>query len=454
MRQVALVLLCCFTFKWCAAQIAAGPMLGPVELRDASIWLGLENPSDKANLVLTAPISVKGKIIPGTVETHFGFTTCQFTIGWLAPATTYTYEIIATGTPKKVQRMQGTFTTKTLFQWRHPAPDFTFLTGSCNYVNEAGYDRPGSPYGKDSSIFVPMANEKAALMLWLGDNWYTRETDFYSKWGLWYRAWHDRSIPVLQPFLKSTSHLAIWDDHDYGPNDYGKSYILKNTSRDVFNQFWLNPSAGDGKEGIYTHYQYNDVDFFMLDDRWWRDLDKLPDSVQGLPNPTKKMFGDQQIAWLQDALRSSMSNPSINFRVIATGTQVFNQISPYDRFSAYPFEYQALINFLKAEKIEGVVFLTGDRHSSEVLKMNVAGLYPMFEITCSPLTSAAHTFVGKEVNLPQRMLGVDKVQNYGKITISGQPRNRKMTIQFIGTKGNLLGEYAIDQSLLKFPLAQ
>jgi alkaline phosphatase D len=30
------------------------------------------------------------------------------------------------------------------------------------------------------------------------------------------------------------SHYAIWDDHDYGPNNADKSYHLKETSRKVF----------------------------------------------------------------------------------------------------------------------------------------------------------------------------------------------------------------------------
>ena len=48
------------------------------------------------------------------------------------------------------------------------APEFSFLAGACSYFNEPIYDRPGKPYGSDSSIFETMAKEKAAFMLWLG----------------------------------------------------------------------------------------------------------------------------------------------------------------------------------------------------------------------------------------------------------------------------------------------
>jgi alkaline phosphatase D len=47
---------------------------------------------------------------------------------------------------------------------------------------------------------------------------------------------------------------------------------------------------------------YSDADIFLLDDRTWRSNDNLSDSVDGKPNPIKKMFGDQQIDWLKNSL--------------------------------------------------------------------------------------------------------------------------------------------------------
>ena len=40
-----------------------------------------------------------------------------------------------------------------------------------------------------------------------------------------------------------------------------------------------------------------------------------------------------------------------------------------------------------AEKIEGVVFLSGDRHYSELTKTEFEGLYPIYELTSSGITS-------------------------------------------------------------------
>jgi alkaline phosphatase D len=82
--------------------------------------------------------------------------------------------------------------------------------------------------------------------------------------------------------------FSTWDDHDYGPNDIGKSYILKNTSRNIFMNYFCNPSYGENGQGIYTMTSWGDADIFITDDRWFRSEDKMADSVDGKPNPEKK----------------------------------------------------------------------------------------------------------------------------------------------------------------------
>lgn len=66
--------------------------------------------------------------------------------------TSYGYKIILDGKEEKLP-FATQFSTKDLWQYRKPAPDFSFLAGSCAYFNEAKFDRPGKPYGGDSSIF-------------------------------------------------------------------------------------------------------------------------------------------------------------------------------------------------------------------------------------------------------------------------------------------------------------
>jgi len=423
-------------------RIVSGPMLGPVELRDAKIWVEV-SPEVKS---VALQYNKKGDKIRKTIvykgALGNAFNPLSLTVGGLDYNTTYEYRLLVDG---KLTTRGGQFTTKDLWQWRKPIPEFSFLTGSCSYFNEPEFDRPGTPYGKDASIFNTMANEKAAFMLWLGDAWYTREVDYYSNWGLWYRASHDRSVPELQDFLKSMPHFATWDDHDYGPNDIGKNYILKETSRTVFNSYFCNPSAGENGQGIYTMTSWGDADIFLTDNRWWRSADLLPDSVNGKPNPEKKMLGDQQMEWLKNSLLYSTAT----FKIIVVGSQVLNPVSPFDKWRDFPSEYQELMDFLTEQKINGVLFLTGDRHHSEIIKVERPGTYPLYDITVSPLTSGTHVFGAAEKNNPYRVFGLDQHQNYGRFSFSGPRGSRKLMVEFLGVKGDKLGEWAITENELK-----
>jgi alkaline phosphatase D len=436
------------SFAQSSKDIIAGPMLGQVELRTAKIWLEVK-PGTTVELLYwkKGNMSAAHRISQSTNSKSW-FTPIVIDLVGLEMNTTYEYQILTNiKTTIKASKPNGEFTTKDLWQYRKPAPDFSFLAGSCFYVNEPIYDRP-QPYGKDSSILEPMAREKAAFMLWLGDNWYTRESDFFDDWGLWYRASHDRSLPILQNFLKAMPHFATWDDHDYGPNNADKSYHLKETSRKVFTSYWANPSYGEDGKGIYTKLSYGDVDLFLLDDRTFRSADFMDAQVDGKPNPDKRMFGEKQMSWLKNALINSYAP----FKIIVVGSQVLNVASTQDCLKDYPIEFEELLGFLEAEKIPGVLFMSGDRHHSEVIRYQRPKTYALYDITTSPLTASVAAVRDPEKSNPERMPGtLVEAQNYSRITVSGKPKERKLKVEFLGLKGENLAEWNINENDLRFP---
>jgi alkaline phosphatase D len=426
--------------------LISGPWAGNVGLRTATIWAEVSS-SVKNISVRFSPSSGIKKIRTILYKGEAGndFNPVKIELNGLQLNTTYNYDLILDG--KLINPgFKTQFTTQDLWQWRKPAPDFSFLAGSCNYVNEPLYDRPGKPYGGDSTIFETMGNTPAAFHIWMGDNWYTREVDFESVWGMNYRASHDRSQKVLQKFMASMPQYAIWDDHDYGPNDAGKSFIYKNESRQIFKNYMLNPSYGEDEKGIYTKISYSDVDVFLTDDRFFRSEDEMPDSVNGSASAAKHFFGPQQMEWLKNSLQFSTAT----FKIIVIGSQVLNPLDKYESMQRYPAEYNEMMDFIAAQKINGVVFFTGDRHHSEVIKKERAGLYPLYDVTISPYTSGVSKVSGAEINNPSRVTGtlVEK-KNFGKITISGAKNNRKMNIDFIGAAGEKLALWSVDENELK-----
>ncbi len=462
MRKLLLLLTVVISLSALAQKnpnIVAGPMLGQVDYRTAQVWVEVK-PGTQVELWYWQKGDIKSaKKLSMATDAAAWFAPVKFDIVALDINTTYEYQVLTNNkTNLKPAKADGEFTTMDLWQYRKPVPDFSFLTGSCAYFNEPRYDRqysdlvylnrPATPYGNDSSIFETMAKEKAAFMIWLGDNWYTREVDFGSRWGLWYRASLNRATPVLQNFLKAMPQYAIWDDHDYGPNNSDKSYIFKEESRKVFTSYWGNPSFGFGGEGIYSKISYADAEFFLMDDRTYRSNDEMADSIDGKPNPAKRMWGPKQMDWLKNSLLGSYAN----FKVIVTGSQTLNPMSKDDCLQHYPAEFKELMDFLAEERINGVIFLTGDRHHSEIMRYDRPGAYPIYDITSSSLTAGVGKVRDYERENPARVNGsLVEANNYARISISGKMRERKLKVEFIGTKGDKLAEWTIGENEIRYP---
>ncbi len=442
-----LILICLPSFIHAQKiKLVSGPWAGNVELRTAMIWLEVSIDVKKVAVEYCPTTSLSSKkIVTYKGELGKSFNPIKLELNGLEFGTNYQYVVLLDG--KKIDLpFETRFTTKDLWQYRKPAPDFSFITGSCAYFNEAKFDRPGKPYGGDSSIFETMAKTPADFNLWLGDNWYYREVDYSSTWGLKYRASHDRGMPILQKLMASMPQYAIWDDHDFGPNDAGENYIFKNESRNIFNDYWLNPTSGENNKGIYTMINYGDVDFFLLDNRFFRSDINLADTINNIVNEDKSYFGKSQLDWLKNSLLFSKAT----FKIIVTGNQVLNPINNYECLTHYPTEYKTLIDFLSNQKISGVVFLTGDRHHSEVIEMQRPNDYPLYDITISPLTSGVGKVSGKELDNSFRVANtLIEAQNFGKISFFGSKGNRTMKVDFIGKNGEQLGNWFVEENKLK-----
>jgi alkaline phosphatase D len=327
--------------------------------------------------------------------------------------------------------MQGDtlrFQTRPLWQWRSDPPPFRLLAGSCAYINEAAYDRPGKPYGGRYDIFNTMAAQAPDMMLWLGDNVYLRQADYDSRWGMAERYRHTRALPRLQRLLQSAHHYAIWDDHDYGPDNASRSFEFGDTSLELFRRYWANPSYGlHGSGGIFTKAAFNGVDFFLLDNRSWRDRDRGPD------NPDKAMFGTAQLAWLKDALVASKAP----FKVIASGSQLLNDMTGKEAWTHFPHERADFLAWLQETRIDGVLLLSGDAHYSALFSLPREDGYPLYELTCSPLTSGVHRGGFGQEN-PRLQPGTYVAErNFCRLDFSGPQADRRLQISVLDADGNI-----------------
>jgi alkaline phosphatase D len=408
-----------------APRLAAGPMPGHSAMRAATLWLQLTAAADvridywpegrPGELASSSPAAAT---TPEQYAVHIELT-------GLEPGTRYAYRVIADGKALAADDALH-FRTQPLWQWRGDPPPFRLLAGSCAYINETAYDRPGRPYGDRYDIFATMAAQSPDMMLWLGDNVYLREADYDSRWGMAERYRHTRALPELQPLLRAAHHYAIWDDHDYGPDNASRSFVRGDTSHELFRRYWANPSYGvRDSGGIFTQVNFHDVDFFLLDNRSWRDQDRTPDG------PGKSMFGAGQLGWLKDALLASRAP----FKIIASGSQLLNDLTGKEAWTHFPDERAAFLAWLETAGVDGVLLLSGDTHYSALFRLPRAAGYPLHELTCSPLTAGTHRRGFGEEN-PRLVPGTYvAARNFCQLDVSGPRDDRTLRISVIDADG-------------------
>lgn len=409
-------------------------MLGYVQLREAAIWLQTKGP---AEVYLTYYDSAAPKILfrtPPFQTTADKAYTAKFILGPLEPGRVYFYTVYINKKPV-VLPYPTKFRTLPLWKWRTSPPDFQFVVGSCAYINDPSYDRPGEPYGGEYEIFGHILEAKPDFMVWLGDNVYLREADWNSRSGVLYRYTHTRSLEGLQPLLAYCPHYAIWDDHDFGPNDADRSFWNQRATREAFTLFWANPSYGvpAAPEGITTFFEWGDAEFFLLDNRTYRAPNKRTTG-------DRSYFGRAQLEWLIDALKSSKAT----FKFVVCGGQILNPTEGFENMIGYRAERETLLARLAEERIAGVVFLTGDRHFSEMSRYQLPSGQWLYEITSSPLTASPFSEAEKREKNPYRLEGtLTPKRNFILIRVEGPERERVLRISCYDAQGRLQWEKTI-----------
>ena len=82
--------------------------------------------------------------------------------------------------------------------------------------------------------------------------------------------------------------------------------------------------------------------------------------------------------------------------------------------------------------------------------MDRKNAYTLYDVTSSPITSSPARTQGAEINNPTRVSKEIDEQNYARFSITGEGRERKMRIEFIGLKGDVLDTWEVKAGDLTF----
>ena len=341
----------------------AGPLSGDVRANQVTLWMygPLKSKCTYSYHAIGASGTDKktGDLKPISNQAAKGMGQIfKSTLVGLLPNTDYHYQISING--KSSPDWKGSFKTAPL----EGAPTaFRMAITSCMHIKRA------------QRSWNLLLAEQPDLHLTVGDTHYADTTDPTIQ--LQHHVAYRRKKEFAN-VLRQVPTYAIWDDHDYGPNNSDGTAEGKEFSLAGWKQAWPNPASGTpDTPGAFFKFSRGDVDFFVVDGRYHRSPNELPD------NDKKRMLGDAQFEWLLSGLKNSKAK----FKIITSGSVLHH--SKVDGWRIFTFSRHRLFDAIKKHKISGVMYIGGDMHQSLVWQHHESDRvgYPMIEIMSSGITN-------------------------------------------------------------------
>ncbi|MEZ5303859.1 MAG: alkaline phosphatase D family protein [Verrucomicrobiales bacterium] len=394
-----------------------GPLLGAVTPSSAKFWVRTKAAAEVT--IRAGDISASARTRP---ETDF---TAVVELAGLSPATRYAYAVEVGGEKIALD----------------PAPAFTTPRApgakgklSIAFGGGAGY----TPFFEH--MWDTIRAQEVDAFLAMGDNVYidtpeVPETQRYC----YYRR---QSRPEWRRFTAGTPVFSIYDDHDFGDNDChgGPDIELPTWKRPVvqlFRENWANAyyAGGEDPPGCWQHFSLGDIDFIMLDTRYYREKPKKDGSTS--------MLGPVQVAWLKDRLREAKGT----FKVLVSSVPWAMGTKPgsLDTWDGHSAERAEIFDFIAKEKIGGIVLISADRHRSDAWKIERPGAYDLYEFSSSRLTNI-HTHPVMKASL----FGFNQACSFGRIDFDTAADDPAVTYRIIDIDGHEQGKLELKRSQLGF----
>jgi len=345
------------------SMISHGPMLGAVSESTAAIWLRTAEPAT-VNITLKPEEAKDRHPTDLTLKTDDSEdNTCVARFDGLMPGTQYEYAVSVEPTTYRAR-------------FRTFGPSMKKRT--VRLVYGYGY-APGNRMKNGQSIFLKMAEREGDFVLFIGDFPYTRAGRRVEI--------HEQNKVIrdnegFTPLTSGTPTCAVWDDHDFGPNDCDGTHPHADEALVAFKEYWANPSYGlPNSKGIYSTLVVGDVQVFLLDGRYH--------ARQVSQNPT--MLGRAQLEWLCDGLKAS----SARYKLLASGTPFARVKRDCWGGTFYRAEREALFKFIADNGITGVLAISGDIHRCDIHRLPMGHGRFLYDFTAGAL-ARVHRFPPKD----------------------------------------------------------
>ncbi|MCB9207348.1 MAG: alkaline phosphatase family protein [Ignavibacteriales bacterium] len=289
------------------------------------------------------------------------------------------------------------------------------------------------------SIWNIIDSRNPDAMLMLGDNVYIDLPGFPNSFHD-YTYYRRQSSKYFRKLVSHVSTFSIWDDHDAAIDDVWLGPYLdkpkwKMPTLKHFKINWNNPAYGtDEAPGCYYKFSIGDVDFIMLDCRFYR------------TNPFKEdpsMIGPKQKEWLKSVILSLNGT----FKVLVSSVPWAKGAKPgsHDTWDGFDSEREEIFQFIEKNKIEGIILLSADRHRSDAWKIKRENGYDFYEFMSSKLTNI-HT----HELMQNALLGYNAKCSFGELNFNFDKKEPEVTYNIINIDGDNINSLTIKHSQLTF----
>jgi len=389
-----------------------GPMVGDVQQDSARFWVRTAGPA-KVQIAV-------GEHTSDVAETSEAKDfTAVMTVTGLKPFTDHPYSVLLDG--REIKKDCFTFRTAPA---KGQKVEFHVTFGS------------GSRYvPKNEYAWSNMAKTRPLAYLGLGDNVYIDVTNRRDAQRLFY---YRRCLsPAYSELIASVGMYAVWDDHDMAMNDSsggpGLDAAWKMPNWRVFTENWNNPHYGGGEAmpGTWHKFSLGDVEFFMTDGRFYRH------------KPDRTMLGPDQKQWLLKSLAASTAT----FKVIASGTMWASGADKGGKDSwAGDWareERDQIFDLINEKTINGVVLISGDRHRSDIWRIDRPKGYPLYEFVSAKVTNM-HT----HKTFDNAVWSYNKGNFWGQLSFDLRPADPVLTFKCVDSSGDVVKEFPLKLSQL------
>lgn len=391
--------------------LMGGPMLGDLRTDGVAMWLRPASTEPLTIRVGKKSIWIK-KVQPGVAQ--------KIEISGLKPGSAYTYMILL----KKQVVAEGGFTTAPVADGKGV---FRIAFGSC--FHKIGLHNP--------NLVREILKRKPSAMLLLGD---IAVDDRENRINMHRADYQLRDVSTAWKKLAMNLPLyTSWDDHDYFNDDLsgipeGFTAADRSMVRAVWRQNWNNPSAEDGREGVWFNTRIGPVEVIMLDTRSCRDNQRRHEYGSYL--------GEPQMKWLKETLKNSTAP----FKLISSGTMWSDYVSKAkDTWGSWDTEArEEIFSLIEKEKIGGVMLMSGDRHGARAFRIPRPSGFNFYEFEPATLGGVPGP-PGLVQNCPEQLFGYDGIGfiAFGEFTFDTTVQKPEVTFRLISEAGSVLEKWVL-----------